>query len=445
VDPIRVLVVDDTAVVRRLVTEVLAEAEGIEVAGTASNGRHALQQIGLLNPDVVTLDVEMPVMDGLTTLAELRHRWPSLPVIMFSTLTARGASATLDALSLGANDYVTKPSATRNREAALEAVRTSLLPLVHLWGRRKARSAPGALPVPGRAVGPRPAGPPVPGPAVGPRPPAAPVDLRSEPHAPASPSAPARPGGLAPRPVHAPEPAASASAASALAARAASAAPAPAAAGARTGQRSPVPLDRRPPLGVVLGISTGGPQALQRVIPMLPRTLTVPVVVVQHMPPVFTRLLAERLDASSIVPVRESEDGMPVEAGHVYIAAGGCHTRIAMESGALVLRHDDAPPENSCRPAVDFTMRSAHAVWGSRTLAVVMTGMGQDGLEGARLLRSSGGSVFVQDEATSVVWGMPGAVEKDGIAERVLPLDDIAGAIVMATDRSFDLSRTGTR
>ncbi|MGE3811771.1 MAG: chemotaxis response regulator protein-glutamate methylesterase [Candidatus Nanopelagicales bacterium] len=442
-DPIRVLVVDDTAVVRRLVTDVLQEAEGIEVAGTASNGRHALQQIGLLRPDVVTLDVEMPVMDGLTTLAELRHRWPDLPVIMFSTLTARGASATLDALSLGANDYVTKPSATRNREAALEAVRDSLLPLVHLWGHRKHRATPGALPVPGRAVGPRPAGGrPAPGPAVGPKPPAPPVaPAAPSSAAPTAPSAPARPGSLAPR-SGAPSP----SRPAAHVARPASTAPAgAAAAAARTVPRSPVPLDRRPPLGVVIGISTGGPQALQRVIPMLPRTLSVPVVVVQHMPPVFTRLLAERLDASCVVPVRESEDGMVVEAGHVYIAAGGCHTRIAMEGGVLVLRLDDAPPENSCRPAVDFTMRSAHAVWGSRTLAVVMTGMGQDGLEGARLLRAAGGSVFVQDEPSSVVWGMPGAIEKDGIAERVLPLDDIAGAIVMATDRSFDLSRTGTR
>ena len=220
-----------------------------------------------------------------------------------------------------------------------------------------------------------------------------------------------------------------------------SAAPAP----GRTPSSSPVPIDKRAPLGVVIGVSTGGPQALQRVIPMLPRTLSVPVLVVQHMPPVFTRLLAERLDASSMVSVHESEDGMAVEPGHVYVAQGGVHLTIAIEKGLLVLRHDDGPPENSCRPAVDVTLRSAADVWGSRTLTVVMTGMGSDGLLGARQLRSLGGSIYVQDEETSVVWGMPGAVERDGLAHQVLPLDDIAGAIVSATDRSSALSRTGSR
>lgn len=400
--PIRVLVVDDTAVIRRLVSEVLEQQPDIEVVGTASNGRHALQQIPLLNPDVVTLDVEMPIMDGLATLAELRQRWAYLPVIMFSTLTARGASATLDALTLGANDYVTKPSATRDREAALTAVRESLVPLIHLWGKRRRPDADHGSPRPVAIL----------------------------------PAAPVKP---APLPTRRP------------------AAPAPATAPAAqvvdlttsNARHNPsfraVPQDKRPPLAVVIGVSTGGPQALARLIPTLPRTLSVPVLVVQHMPPVFTKLLAERLDASSVVPVHESADGMPIENGHVYIAAGGSHLQVAMTRGVLSLRHDDGPLENSCRPAVDVTLRSAAAVWGSRALTVILTGMGHDGLAGARGLHAAGGSVFVQDEETSVVWGMPGAIAREGLADRTLPLDDIAAAIVGTTDRSTTMSRTGTR
>lgn len=384
--PIRVLVVDDTAVIRRLVSEVLEAQPDIEVVGTASNGRLALQQIALLNPDVVTLDVEMPVMDGLATLAEIRQRWQRLPVIMFSTLTARGASATLDALTLGANDYVTKPAGTRDREAALTAVRDSLVPLIHLWGRRHRPGTP--LPVLGKAT-------PLPTRAPARTAPAV-VDLTtsSDKHGPQFPQ---------------------------------------------------VPQDRRPPTAVVIGVSTGGPTALARVIPMLPSSLSVPVIVVQHMPAVFTRLLAERLDASSVVPVHESTEGALVENGHVYIAAGGSHLQVTMQRGLLAFHHDDGPLENSCRPAVDVTLRSAAATWGSRVLTVIMTGMGHDGLAGARALRSLGGSVLAQDEESSVVWGMPGAVVREGIADRVLPLDDIAGAIVSATDRSTTMSRTGTR
>jgi len=402
--PIRVLVVDDTAVIRRLVSEVLEQQPDIEVVGTASNGRHALQQIGLLDPDVVTLDVEMPVMDGLATLAELRQRWAYLPVIMFSTLTARGASATLDALTLGANDYVTKPSATRDREAALRAVRESLVPLIHLWGRRtrpdRKQQVLRAAPLPTR------------------RPTTAPAPV-AEHTAPALHAAPSRLG------------------------------PVVDLTAAHGDKHTPsfrqVPQDRRSPLAVVIGVSTGGPQALARVIPTLPRSLPVPVVIVQHMPPVFTKLLSERLDASSVVPVHESEDGMLVENGHVYIAAGGTHLQVVMERGVVALRHDDGPLENSCRPAVDVTLRSAAAVWGSRALTVIMTGMGHDGLAGARALHALGGTVFVQDEDSSVVWGMPGAVAREGLADRTLPLDDIAAAIVGTTDRSTTMSRTGTR
>lgn len=355
---IRVLVVDDTVVVRRLVAEVIGGAEGIEVVGTAAHGQLALDQIPLVKPDVITLDVEMPVMDGLATLAEIRKRWPKLPVIMFSTLTSRGASATLDALALGANDYVTKPTALRDREAAMAAVRSSLVPLLRLWGRvgaadrRRAGEAPTVV----------------------------------------------KP--VAPAPVAAPP-----------------------------GPRLPE-LDGRPPLGVAIGVSTGGPVALSTVLPALPANLGVPVVVVQHMPPVFTKLLAERLDGVCALDVVEAADLMPLVAGRIYIAAGGFHLTMATVRGMNVLRLDDGPMENSCKPAVDVTFRHAQSMWGSRTLTVMLTGMGNDGLIGAKALRQAGGRVIAQDEETSVVWGMPGAVVKAGIADEVLPLPAIAPAIV---------------
>ncbi|MGQ0632590.1 MAG: chemotaxis-specific protein-glutamate methyltransferase CheB [Sporichthyaceae bacterium] len=352
--PIRVLVVDDTVVVRRIVTDVLSACPDIEVVGSAPHGKLALTQIPLCTPDVITLDVEMPVMDGLETVAEIRKRWPKLPIIMFSTLTSRGASATLDALALGANDYVTKPSALRDRDAALAAVRDALVPLVRLWGRTGSGAA-GLLPAPGadRAV------------------------------------------------------------ASVI------------------GVAANLPaLQAKPPLGVVIGVSTGGPAALSRLLPMLPADLGVPVVVVQHMPPVFTGLLAERLNTSCALPVVEADDGMALEPDRIYIAAGGHHLTLAQERGLAVLHHDDGPMENSCRPAVDVTLRSAQKLWGPRTLTVILTGMGQDGLEGARALRRAGGRVIAQDQPTSVVWGMPGAVVKNGVADLVLALDDVAAAIV---------------
>lgn len=358
--PIRVLVVDDTVVVRRLVADVITATDGLEVVGTAANGELALAQIGLLRPDVLTLDVEMPVMDGLTTLAEIRKRWPDLPVIMFSTLTSRGAEATLDALALGANDYVTKPSALRDREAALAAVRSSLVPLVRLWGRVGAAGA------------------------------------RRAAHA----AAPGAPTTSSP----------------------AAAPPAP---------RQPV-LDARPPRGVVIGVSTGGPVALSSVLPALPAGLEVPVVVVQHMPPVFTRLLAERLNAVCPLPVVEADDAMPLLPGRIHIAQGGHHLTMSTVRGVPMLHLDDGPMENSCKPAVDVTLRSAQALWGSRTLTVILTGMGSDGLSGARALRAAGGRVIAQNAETSVVWGMPGAVVRAGLADEVLPLHGIAPAIVDA-------------
>lgn len=349
--PVRALVVDDTVVVRRLVAGVLDAADDVEVIGTAADGHLALQRIEQLNPDVVTLDVEMPGLDGLATLDELRRRWPDLPVIMFSTLTERGATATLDALAKGANDYVTKPSNTGSREEAMGVVRDTLLPLVRAWGQRNQRRLRPAAPKPLAA-------------------------------APTAPAPVARPGGR------------------------------------------PAPVDV-----VLVGVSTGGPNALAEVLPALPATLPAPVIVVQHMPPVFTRMLAERLDAQCALKVVEAAEGDVVRRGHVYIAPGGSHLVPVRRGTQVVLTLSDAEPENSCRPAVDVTFRAAASVWGSGVLAVVLTGMGKDGLQGSEVVLGQGGRVLAQDEESSVVWGMPGFVVRAGYADEVLPLDKVAEAV----------------
>ena len=277
---------------------------------------------------------------------------------MFSTLTERGASATLDALALGANDYVTKPTASRDRAAAFDQVRGSLVPLVRLWGRRRAIAATAGRRTPAPAPAPARTAPPV-----------------------------------------------------ALTVRA---------------PRGPF----RTPQAIVLGVSTGGPMALAKLVTSLPASLPIPVVIVQHMPPVFTALLAQRLDAQSAISVVEAEEDMPVLPGRVHIAPGGRHLKIESRANGLRFHLDDGPLENSCRPAVDVLFRSAAKHWGASALAVILTGMGSDGLEGVRILRGEGARVIAQDEQSSVVWGMPGSVVREGLADEVLPLDDIAGAIV---------------
>lgn len=350
---IRVLVVDDAVVIRRLLTDTLAGDPGIEVVGAAASGRIALAKIPQVAPDLLTLDVEMPEMSGLETLAAIRAAYPKLPVIMFSTLTARGAGATLEALALGATDYVTKPANVGSVQAAMQAVREQLIPKIKTFcGAAAGQELP----------------------------------------------APPRPSVAAARPV------------------------VPAAPG------RPVEL-------LVIGVSTGGPNALSALLPALPGGLPVPVVIVQHMPPVFTRLLAERLQARCALRVREAQQGEPVRAGEVLVAPGDWHVTLGRTGGALRVRLTQDPPENSCRPAVDVLFRSAAAAVGAGTLGVVLTGMGHDGLRGARDIRDAGGQIVAQDQATSVVWGMPGAVAEAGLADRILPLDEIATEIMRRVAR----------
>ena len=339
---VSVLVVDDSVVVRRLIVDALSGHPDIEVVGTAANGRIALTKIESLRPDVVTLDIEMPELDGLGTLRELRRtlrRTP--PVIMFSTLSVAGATATLEALAAGATDFVTKPANVGSVAESQRMIREQLIPKILSLGGR-----PGV---------------------------AAPVS-----------AVPAR------RPAHPP---------------------------ARTGRIS----------AIAIAASTGGPDALAKVLGSLPANLPVPVVVVQHMPPVFTKMFAERLDRSCAVRVVEATDGMPVTAGTVYIAPGDRHLTVTGRVPAVTTRLTQGPPENSCRPAADALFRSVADVYGGNTLAVVLTGMGQDGKRGCEALRAAGAEVLAQDQASSVVWGMPGALVGAGLADAVLPLTEIGG------------------
>ena len=356
---ISVLVVDDSVVVRRLITDALGGAPDITVAGTAANGLLAQARIDQLKPDVVTMDIEMPQMDGITAVKELRKRHPHLPVIMFSTLSDAGASATLEALAAGATDYVTKPSNIGSIAESIAAVREQLVPRIRnlAGGSRPRASGPGRPPLrPSTA--------------------AAPVRI------------PARPT-----------------------------------AAARLGPRGRVDL-------IAIGSSTGGPDALARLLNALPADLAVPIVVTQHMPPVFTRMFAERLNRSTPLRVVEAADGMELTAGTVYIAPGDRHLMLQRRAAGTVTQLSGAPPENSCRPAVDVMFRSVAGLYGPAVCAAVLTGMGQDGRNGAKLLRDRGAEVLAQDEATSVVWGMPGAVVAAGLATEVLPLDKIAPTLV---------------
>jgi two-component system chemotaxis response regulator CheB len=361
-----VLVVDDAVVVRRLLTDVLGAEADIEVIGVAANGRIALQKIAQSTPDVVTLDVEMPDLDGVSTLRQIRATWKTLPVIMFSTLTERGAAATLDALAAGASDYVTKPANVGSVTAAMARIREELVPKVRALAKKNEP------------------------PKYEPRVASSPATQTSQT------SQESQASQTAPKP------------------------PQATATEAQTGI-------------VAIGVSTGGPNALAAVLPALPADLPVPVAIVQHMPPLFTRLLAERLNAQSSLSVVEGQSGMVVKSGSVYIAPGDHHMELRRSGDAVVVGLIQTPPENSCRPAVDVLFRSVARVYGPRAVGIVLTGMGQDGLRGAEAICEAGGRILAQDEQTSVVWGMPGFVARAGLAEKVLPIEDIAAEIVRRT------------
>jgi two-component system chemotaxis response regulator CheB len=367
----RVLVVDDSVVVRRLVKESLQGDPDIEVVGVAANGRIGLAMVEQHSPDAITLDFEMPEMDGLQTLRQLRSRGFSTPVIMFSTLTERGALATLDALAAGADDYVTKPSNVGNVIESIRRISAELIPKIKALCYRSHAGRP-----------------------------AAPSTQQSEPQGRYSTP------GLPPPPVVKPLRQDSGKLSVQLPARLAT-----------------IEI-------VAIGTSTGGPNALADVIPHIPRNFPVPIVIVQHMPPTFTRFLAERLSASSFIPVSEGRTGQVLEPGAAVIAPGDYHMTLRREGTVVRVGVPQTPPENSCRPSVDVLFRSVAQVFGPSVLAVVMTGMGQDGLRGCEQVKEANGQVVVQDEESSVVWGMPGFVAKAGLADRVLPLAEIAEEII---------------
>jgi two-component system, chemotaxis family, protein-glutamate methylesterase/glutaminase len=356
---IRILVVDDAVVFRRAVSDALASDPALEVVGTASNGRIALAMLPQVSPDLVILDVEMPEMDGLATLKQLRKTYPCLPVIMFSALTERGAEATLDALAFGATDYFTKPTSTGGLEASLTVIKEELIPEIKALFASAAKQAA-----------------------------AAPAPAASS----VLPTAPPRPASI------------------------------------------PPPQQSRPRTGPVkvlaIGASTGGPNALTELFGRLPKDFPVPILIVQHMPPMFTRLLAERMSAQFPICVQEGIAGGVLQPGNAWIAPGDFHMTVARDSQHVRILLNQDPPEHSCRPAVDVMLRSVVKAFGSNVLAVILTGMGQDGLRGCEAVREAGGQILAQDEATSVVWGMPGYVARAGLADRVLPVSLIADEIM---------------
>lgn len=348
----RVLLVDDAVVVRKALSLAIAQDRDLEVAGTAVNGRVALAKFPALRPDIVLLDFEMPEMDGLETVRELRKIDARVPIIMFSSLTERGASVTLEALSLGATDYVTKPSNV-DMAGTLAAISRELIPKIRALCHLPEMFAPATS---------------------------------------AKPGAQTSPIVVAPR------------------------------------------LRLLSPVQVVgIGVSTGGPDALARVLPTFPANFPVPIVIAQHMPPIFTSLLAARLSAKSALPVRECVSGQPLTPGCAVIAPGDFHMVAVQGEGIVLLKTHQGPKENFCRPSVDVLFQSIARIYGSRALAVVLTGMGQDGLKGCEALRALGARIYVQDEASSIVWGMPGFVARSGLADKILPLDQIGTEIVRAT------------
>jgi two-component system chemotaxis response regulator CheB len=368
-EPIRVMVVDDAVVVRGLVSRWIEAEPGMTVVASLRTGRDAVREVSRVNPDVVLLDIDMPDLDGLSALPQLLEKKRDLVVIMASTLSRRNAEVSLKALSLGAADYIPKP--TTNREVTTSTTfRAELIEKIRQLGRRRRRF--------GEA-----------------REPSVTHDIATKPRL--------------------------------------------AYTEARSGDIKLRPFALTMPRVLLIGASTGGPQALTGLLGGLgPAYDRVPVLITQHMPPTFTTILAEHLARASGRPTREGNDGEPILPGNIYIAPGGRHMFVNRHNGVAAIALDDGPPINFCKPAVDPLFSSAARAFGSAVLGVVLTGMGSDGTRGAGVIAAAGGSVIAQDEATSVVWGMPGSAAQAGVCSAVLPLGDIApklNALIMG-DRS---------
>jgi two-component system chemotaxis response regulator CheB len=368
----RVLVIDDSAVARGLMTRWIDEDPELTLVGSAVDGEQGVKKATELSPDLIVLDVEMPKMDGLAALPLLLKAVPGTKVVMASTLTRRGGEVTIRALSMGAADYASKPQA--GRLAGAEEFRVSLIEKL-------------------KALAPRPA-----------------VSLASVQTITKTATAGSRTA-------------------------------APATSAARPAPRAHNPIARAPvtrrrprstgrPQLVVIGSSTGGPQALRDVVAAFPAGLTAPVVIAQHMPALFTKILAEHLDKAGNLACKEAEDGERLQSGHIYLAPGDFHLTVRKDAAGFYAKLDQNPPVNFCRPAVDPLFESVSEATDGKALGVIMTGMGHDGRQGSQMLRDAGGTIIAQDEATSIVWGMPGAVAEAGLADELLPLTDIGPNIV---------------
>lgn len=368
---LRVLVVDDTIVYRTAVSEILKEIPGVEVVGVAHNGRIAISKIGLLKPDILTLDIEMPVMNGLEVLAELKRSYPGVGAIMLSTLTSDGSEMTMQALELGAFDFILKPSSTTITEGKRQ-IKELLQPMLEAFAKSKT-----AAQLIGRQ------------------------DLLFKSRT-VSKAAPVRPIAKTSQPA-----AVSPQAATSPAAR----------------QKSEI---------VVIGISTGGPNALSQMLPRIPGNINVPVLIVQHMPPMFTKSLATSLDKKCALHVKEAEEGESIQPNTVYIAPGGKQMKLVAAPNGVnrLIRITNDPPENSCKPSADYLFRSIGDYYVGRTTAVIMTGMGADGTKGLEILKAKGAHIIAQDEASCVVYGMPKAATEKGLVHVISPLSKIADEIV---------------
>jgi two-component system chemotaxis response regulator CheB len=373
-EPLRVMVVDDSVVIRGLISRWIGAESDMVVAASLRTGLDAVNQLERVNPDVAVLDIEMPELDGLSALPQLLGKKRDLVIIMASTLTRRNAEISFKALSLGAADYIPKPESTREPGAA-EIFHHDLIQKIRHLGARLRRNKPA-----------------MPSPPLAPATPA--LDRKRE------------------MPVRA--------------------------------TPAPPPLTRRSfgmlvPRVLLIGSSTGGPQALMTLVADLgPVIDRVPVLITQHMPPTFTTILAEHLARASGRPAHEAVDGEAVRPGTIYLAPGGRHMRVVRHGVDAAIALDDGPPINFCKPAVDPMFVSAIDVWQGGILSLILTGMGSDGMRGGKEIVAAGGSVIAQDEATSVVWGMPGAAANAGICAAVLPLNQIAPKLVrlFSGDRS---------
>ncbi|TKB25781.1 chemotaxis response regulator protein-glutamate methylesterase [Desulfopila sp. IMCC35006] len=363
---LRVLVVDDTIVYRKAISDIIEEIPGVELAGVAHNGKIALAKIATLKPDILTLDIEMPQMNGIEVLAEIQKNNLGVGAIMVSTLTDEGSNMTMRALELGAFDFILKPQNSKNQLEGKREIRAALEPILKAFSRsrfgssllqRSGRIGPSAVPIK-----------PVPG------------------RLPARSASPVKP------------------------------------AVARKGKSEIV----------TVGISTGGPNALNQMLPRLPGDLGVPVLIVQHMPPVFTKSLAASLDKKCQLHVKEAENGESIMPNIVYIAPGGKQMKLVASTDGLhrKIKITDDPPENSCKPSVDYLFRSIADYYVGRTTAVIMTGMGSDGTSGLGVLKDKGAYTIGQDESSCIVYGMPKAPAELGYLDTVVPLGKIADEII---------------